>query len=164
MHAVQVAVGIEKSEVCSGARKEREKWKSIKGYKKQGWREGEFVTDCGRRGERRMWCKHLLFTFCRTDTYTSYSVTESEAVGTTVCECKWPQRHAWPSLAWPGWDSWPVTTSVWITAPPHQEETGTAKATWITFLHHYCRLIQLQFDELIILSFVIYYNMSISTM
>lgn len=57
-----------------------------------------YWTGCGKTGGgkqrrkrgKRTWCKHLLITFCRIDTHTSYSVTECEAVGTTVCECMRP--------------------------------------------------------------------------
>lgn len=80
MHAVQVAVRIEKSEGGSGAKKER---REIREHKRN--RNAEFVKRLDRlskkrvgkerrRGER-MWCKHLLITICRTDTHTLYSLT-----------------------------------------------------------------------------------------
>lgn len=56
------------------------------------WDVGQIVGEEGKKtkekkGGKRTWCKHLLITFCRIDTHTSYSAIEREAVGTTVCEC-----------------------------------------------------------------------------
>lgn len=57
----------------------------------------------GEKGEKRMCCKHLLITFCRIETHTSYSVTEREAVGdvyvtTDMLGCRDMHDPAWHDL------------------------------------------------------------------
>lgn len=146
----------EKSEGGSGARKGEKEKKEQKRYKKierqRGWICGILdrlweKTRKNKAGKgKRMWCKHLLITLCRIDTDSSYSATESEAVGTGLCECTACDHwHVGGSdMQDPAWHDLGVTHDLWQHQDVsqflstkrklgHQKQHGAHSSTTLTF-------------------------------
>lgn len=152
MHAVQVAVRIKKKWGIKWRKEKNERRLKKKREMWRGWvcETGDWI-DCRwggeeRRGEKRMWCKHLLIIFCWTKAHTSYSVTESEVAGTTVRECKWPltRYQAAATCTTPPWHDLGATHDRWqhqdASQLPsttrklgHRKQHGAHSSTTLTF-------------------------------